>query len=57
MEKALLTIDEFCEYLGIGKTKARELLKSSRTNFSMKIGNRWYINKKRLDQWLDNNCI
>ena len=26
-EKALLNLDEFCIYLGIGKTKARELLK------------------------------
>ena len=57
MEKALLTLDEFCAYLGIGETKARELLKSPRTKFSMKIGNRWYINKKLLDQWLDTNCI
>lgn len=57
MEKALLTLDEFCAYLGIGETKARELLKSPRTRFSMKIGNRWYINKKLLDQWLNDNCI
>ena len=24
-EKKLMTIDEFCKYVGIGKTKAREL--------------------------------
>ena len=25
-EKKLMTLDEFCEYVGIGKTKARELI-------------------------------
>ena len=25
-EKKLMTIDEFCKYVGIGKTKARELI-------------------------------
>lgn len=25
-EKTLLTVDEFCHYVGIGKTKARELI-------------------------------
>ena len=25
-DKALLTVKEFCSYLGIGQTKARELL-------------------------------
>ena len=53
MEKALMNIKEFCEYLSIGETKARELLKSQKCNFSLKIGNRWYINKRLLDIWLD----
>lgn len=53
MEKALLNLKEFCEYLGIGETKARELLKSRECNFAVKIGNRWYANKKLLDIWLD----
>lgn len=30
MDKALLNIDEFCAYLGIGKTKAREILKNNK---------------------------
>ena len=25
-EKNLMTIDEFCKYVGIGKTKAREMI-------------------------------
>ena len=54
-EKALLNLEEFCSYLGIGKTKARELLKDPSSPFTIKIGNRYYANKKKLDQWLDLN--
>ena len=49
-EKALLNLEEFCSYLGIGKTKARELLKDPSSTFTFKIGNRYYANKKKLDQ-------
>ncbi len=54
-EKALLNLEEFCLYLGIGKTKARELLKDPTSPFTIKIGNRYYANKKKLDQWLNRN--
>lgn len=54
-EKALLNLEEFCTYLGIGKTKARELMKDPSSTFTFKIGNRYYTNKKKLDQWLDRN--
>lgn len=53
MEKALLNLKELCDYLGIGETKARELVKSKECNFSLKIGNRWYANKKMLDTWIE----
>lgn len=53
IEKALLNIEEMCSYLGIGKTKARELLKDPATPFAVKIGNRWSANKKVLDIWLE----
>jgi hypothetical protein len=39
----------------IFKTKARELLKDPTSPFTIKIGNRYYANKKKLDQWLDRN--
>lgn len=55
IEKALLNLDEFCAYLGIGKTKARELLKSPLCTFSIRIGNRLYANKEKLDKWIDRN--
>lgn len=54
-EKVLLNLQEFCSYLGIGKTKARELLKDQASPFKIKIGNRYYASKKKLDQWIDRN--
>ena len=55
-EKALLSIKEFCGYLGIGQTKARKLLRG-RNGFGVQIGNRWYANKNKLDKWLDRQSI
>lgn len=56
MDKALLNIKEFCTYLGIGETKARELLKAPRNGYSIKIGAKWFAHKDRLDEWLINQC-
>lgn len=51
-EKKLLTIKEICAYLGIGQTKARELVRGH-NGFGVRIGNRWYADKIKLDKWLD----
>lgn len=48
-KKALLNVKEMREYLGIGQTKARELLSDSNNNFAIRIGNRLYAYKGRLD--------
>lgn len=44
MDKKLLNIKEICEYLGIGETKARELVRGH-NGFGVRIGNRWYADK------------
>lgn len=54
IEKQLLNIKEICLYLGIGQTKARELVRGN-NDFGVQIGNRWYANKKELDRWLEKN--
>lgn len=54
-DKALLNLEEFCTYLGIGKTKARELLKDPMCTYVIQIGNRLYANKRKLDKWIDIN--
>lgn len=56
IDKQLLSVKELCTYLGIGQTKARELIRS-RKGFGVQIGNRWYANKRKLDAWLESNSI
>ena len=51
-EKALLDVKEFCEYLGVGETKGRQLLTDPRNGFTVRIGNRLYAHKGKLDAWL-----
>lgn len=55
--KALLNVKEMCDYLGIGQTKARELLADPRNKFTVRIGNRLYAHKERLDTWLINRIL
>ncbi len=51
-EKRILNIEEVCDYLGIGKTKARELIRGY-NGFGIRIGNRWYADKQKLDRWIE----
>lgn len=53
MEKALLNLKEFCQYLNIGQTKAREILTKQNNSFTVRIGNRLYANKILLDKWIN----
>ena len=55
--KALLNVREVCTYLGIGQTKARELLSNPAKGFTVRIGNRLYAHKEKLDQWLLNQIL
>ena len=50
-------LKEMCEYLGIGQTKARELLSDPKNNFTIRIGNRLYAHKGKLDTWLLNQIL
>lgn len=56
IDKQLLSIKELCAYLGVGQTKARELVRGN-YGFGIQIGNRWYANKRKLDAWLERNSI
>lgn len=57
MISALLNFKEFCEYMNLGKTKARELLLSPESTFTIRIGNRLYAHREKLDEWLINKII
>lgn len=53
MDKALLSLNEVCEYTGWGRTKTREILKRNDGSFTVRVGNRLYVNKKKFDEYLD----
>ena len=48
----LLNAAETAEYLNLGLTKTRELMKKYDKQFVIKIGNRKYAHKQLLDKWL-----
>lgn len=54
MEKILLNVKETAEYLGVGLTKCRELLRGN-NGFAIRIGNRWYADKDALHEWIKRN--
>lgn len=51
-QSAVMNLDEVCSYLRIGKTNARTFLKKHEHDFVIHIGNRSYVVKKLLDEWL-----
>lgn len=53
VDKRLLNLTEFCSYLGIGQTKAREIMTKTDNPFTVRIGNRLYANKIILDKWIN----
>lgn len=51
--RKLITLKEMCEYLAIGDTEARSMLRSKDCPFGVRLGNRLYANKTLLDEWID----
>lgn len=50
--KRLLNLKEFCEYVGIKETKARELLRDEDLRIGVRIGNRLYADKEQVEIWI-----
>lgn len=55
-EKKLMTIDEFCKYVGIGKTKARKLTSNPCCKYVVRIGRRVYVHKELFDEEIKKNA-
>lgn len=51
-EAILLTPAETAEYLNMGMTKTRELMKSHSNVFVVQVGRTKYVHKALLDKWL-----
>mgnify|MGYP002561509347 CR=1 FL=1 len=56
-EKTLLTVDEFCQYVGIGKTKARELISNPCCKYVVRIGRRVFIHKELFNNICYNRIV
>lgn len=52
-DSPLMTFTEFCEYMKIGETKARELIKNPRCPYLVRIGRGVRIHKELLDVELE----
>ena len=50
--KANMEVLEMASYLGVGKTRAYQLVKQSDFPAAFRIGRKVLINRERLDQWL-----
>ena len=48
-ERNLMTIEEFCKYVGIGKTKAREMISKPGCKYVVHIGRKVFIHKELFD--------
>lgn len=55
-ERALLNLTEFCDYIGVGKTKGRYILTKTDNPFMLRLDGRLYAHKGLLDKWLISRC-
>lgn len=49
----LLTVSEVCEVTGWGQTKVREIIKRPDSGFTIRMGNRLYVDKNKFEAYLD----
>lgn len=59
MDKMFLTVKEVCDMTGWGQTKVRELVNNPKNKFTLRLGNRIYVDRemfiKYLKRCMDNN--
>ena len=56
MNKDLLTVDDLCKELGVGKNTAYNLIKSKSIKAS-KCGHRYLVHKKELGRYIKENLL
>lgn len=54
-EKKLLSVKELAFYIGVGQTKARELLAKEDCPYVCRIDRRIFANRTLLDKYIDEN--
>lgn len=53
IEPKLLSVKEFCKYMSIGQTTARQMLAKPNCPYVLRIGGKIFANKTVLDRWID----
>lgn len=53
MEKRLYSLKEFTIYTGLGMTKAREIAKRHECDFTIRMGNKIFIDIVKFDKYMD----
>lgn len=51
-EKVLLSVKEVMEYTGLGESSVRKILNTPKNKLTVRIGNRLYAHRRKLDEWL-----
>lgn len=54
-EKRLLSVDEFCTYASIGRSRGMDMAEASGSIFQ--VGKRVNIDRVKFDRWCDNNTV
>lgn len=52
-EKVLLTIVEAAAYSGVGQNRIRELVAIPGCEFSLRIGSKWLVKRRKFEEWLE----
>ena len=55
-DKLLLTPEEAISYMGVSKGTMYDVLLKDSTFPKMSIGKRYYINKEKLQTWINEQC-
>ena len=49
----LWTLADVIKYTGLGENKAREILNRKDSDYTVRVGNKLFVNRKRFEQFLD----
>ena len=55
IEKRLLSVDDICEYLGIGRDTIYKWI-GSKGLPAYRLGRLWKFKKEEVDEWLKKSC-
>lgn len=53
-EKLLLDVKDVCKLTGLCEKSVRKLLNTPQNHFTVKIGRRVFVHRKKFENWLEN---